>query len=209
LRDIADVNRVAGHLLTKPDRPNILINDAALPIVPESTLSPQGIGTAFATNRVGYFVLTNILLPLIERTAAAAGSARIMNISSSLHMVCQELDLSLVTSPTPTKSPSSFDSIWRYSCSKLANILFTRELARRRQKKGAATVYVNSFFPGNIPTEAIDIWKQLFGRSRVRSSKARSKSLGNRLLERRQPHYSSLPARTSKHATSRVGILCR
>jgi NAD(P)-dependent dehydrogenase (short-subunit alcohol dehydrogenase family) len=154
-------------------------------------------------------VLTNILLPLIERTAAAAGSARIMNISSSLHMVCQELDLSLVTSPTPTKSPSSFDSIWRYSCSKLANTLFTRELARRLRKKDVATVYVNSFFPGNIPTEAIDIWKQLFGRSRVRSSKARSKSLGNRLLERRQPHYPSLPARTSKHATSRVGILCR
>lgn len=121
--------------MTKPDRLNILINDAALPIVPECTLSPQGIETAFATNRVGYFVLTNILLPLIERTAAAAGSARIVNTSSSLHMVCQELDLSLVTSPTPTKSPSSFDSIWRYSCSKLANILFARELATEEGRR--------------------------------------------------------------------------
>jgi len=124
-------------------------------------------------------------------------------------MVCQELDLSLVTSPTPTKSPSSFDSTWRYGRSKPANILFMQELARQLQKKGAATVYVNSFFSGNIPTEAMDTWKQLFGRSRVRSSQARSKSLGNRPLKRRQPHYSSLPTRTSKHATSRVGILCR
>lgn len=120
LTDIADVNRVADHLLTKLDRLNILINDAALPIVPEYTLSPQGIETTFATNRV---VLTNILLPLIERTAAAAGSARIVNTSSSLHTVYQELNLSLVTSPTQTKSPPLFDSTWRYGCSKLANIL--------------------------------------------------------------------------------------
>jgi len=40
----------------------------------------------------------------------------------------------------------------------------TRELAQRLQKKGAATVYVNSFFPGNIPTEAMSTWEQPFGR---------------------------------------------
>ncbi len=78
-------------------------------------------------------------------------------------MACQELDVSLVTSPTRIKSPASLDSCWRYARSKLANILFTRELAHRLDKKGVETVYVNCFFPGNIPTEAMDTWKQLFG----------------------------------------------
>lgn len=78
-------------------------------------------------------------------------------------MGCQELDLSLVTSPTPVKWPASIDSCWRYARSKLAVILFTRQLAKILQKKGVNNVYTNCFFPGNIPTEAMDTWKQLFG----------------------------------------------
>lgn len=80
-----------------------------------------------------------------------------------MHLACQELDLSLLTSPTPTKSPAALDTFWRYARSKLANILFTRELARRLDKKGASNVFVNSFFPGNIPTEAMDSWKGMLG----------------------------------------------
>jgi len=131
--------------------------------VPDYTLSPQGIETIFATNHVGHYTLTNLLLPLIESTASKYGDARIVNTTSSFHMGCQELDLSLVTSPTPVKWPANIDSCWRYARSKLAVILFTRQLAKILQKKGANNVYANCFFPGNIPTEAMDTWKQLFG----------------------------------------------
>ncbi|OCK86008.1 putative short chain dehydrogenase/reductase [Lepidopterella palustris CBS 459.81] len=164
LSSIKDVSRAANELLSKLDRLDILINNAALPTIPDYILSPDGIETIFATNHVGHFTLTNILLPLIERAAASAGDARIVNTTSSLHMSCQELDLSQLTSPTRTKYPASFDSSWRYGRSKLANILFTRDLAHRLQKKGIANVYVNCFFPGNIPTDAMDTWKQLFGK---------------------------------------------
>lgn len=131
--------------------------------VPDYTLSPQGVETIFATNHVGHFALTLLVLPLLERTAVRHGSARVAVTSSSLHLVCQELDLALVTAPARTKSPAVADSLWRYGRSKLANILFARELAARLEKKDATGVYVNSFFPGNTPTDGMDNWKATFG----------------------------------------------
>jgi hypothetical protein len=83
--------------------------------------------------------------------------------TSSLHLACQELDVDKLTSPTPIKHPSSFDSCWRYARSKLANILFTRELASVLATKGVTNVYANCFFPGNIPTDAMDTWRLLLG----------------------------------------------
>jgi NAD(P)-dependent dehydrogenase (short-subunit alcohol dehydrogenase family) len=112
---------------------------------------------------VGHFVLTQILLPKLVDTATKYGNSRIVVTSSSFHIGCQELKLDLTMSPTRIKSPDSLDSCWRYARSKLGTILFTRELARRLDKKGAANVYTNCFFPGNIPTEAMDTWKDLFG----------------------------------------------
>jgi NAD(P)-dependent dehydrogenase (short-subunit alcohol dehydrogenase family) len=111
---------------------------------------------------VGHFVLTQILLPKLEATAGKFGSARIV-VTSSLHMGCQELELDLTMSPHRFKSSIVLDSCWRYARSKLGNILFTRELARRLEKKGALNVYANVFFPGNIPTDAMDTWRDLFG----------------------------------------------
>lgn len=131
--------------------------------MPDYTLSPQGVETIFATNHVGHFALTLMILPMMESTASKYGSARIAVTSSCLHLGCQELDLSLVTSPTRVKSPVTVDSFWRYCRSKLANILFARELASRLEKKGASNVYVNSFFPGNTPTDGMDNWKEAFG----------------------------------------------
>ncbi|KAI9875306.1 MAG: hypothetical protein M1830_008641 [Pleopsidium flavum] len=163
LSDIRDVKRVTDELLSKLDRLDMLINNAGLPTVPDYTLSPQGVETIFATNHLGHYVLTNLLLPLIESTASNYGDARIVVTSSSFHMGCQELDLNLLTSPTRIKWPASIDSCWRYARSKLATILFTRQLTKILQRKGANNVYVNCFFPGNIPTEAMDTWKQLFG----------------------------------------------
>jgi len=145
------------------DRLDILINNAGLPTVPDYTLSKQGIETIWATNVVGHFELTQILLPKLESTADKYGNARIVVTSSSFHMGCQELKFDLTMSPTRVKSPDAIDSCWRYARSKLGTILFTRELARRLEKKGASKVYANVFFPGNIPTEAMDTWKDLFG----------------------------------------------
>lgn len=144
-------------------QPRKLLIRIGLPTVPDYTLSPQGIETIWATNVVGHFVLTNILLSVIERTAKTHGDARIVTTSSSFHAGCQELKFDLTMSKERVKSPDSIDSCWRYARSKLGVILFTRELAHRLSKRGSENVYANTFFPGNIPTEAMDTWKDLFG----------------------------------------------
>jgi NAD(P)-dependent dehydrogenase (short-subunit alcohol dehydrogenase family) len=96
--------------------------------------------------------------------------ARIVITSSSLHAFCRELDLNLLTSSVPAK-PTWYDGIWRYARSKLGNILFTRELSRRLllsetvdgEDSASRRVLVNCFFPGNIATEQMDIWKKYLG----------------------------------------------
>lgn len=131
--------------------------------MPDYTLSRQGIETIFATNHVGHFVLTQLLLPLLESTAKKHDEARVVVTTSSFHLACQDIDFASLTSPTRTKAPAALDSCYRYARSKLANVLFTRELEARLRKKGVKAVYANCFFPGNIPTEGMDAWKQLFG----------------------------------------------
>ena len=151
--------------------------------MPDYKLSPQGIENIFATNHVGHFVLTNILLPLIEKTAAVHDDARIVNTSSALHVACQELDFSLLTSPKRTKSPVAFDAVWRYGRSKLANILFTRELALQLANRNIKGVYANAFYPGNVPTEAMDSWKLLVGNVPGQLFKAVFKKVGQSLTD--------------------------
>jgi len=163
LSDMVVVKKVADDLVKKLDRLDILINNAGLPTVPDYTLSPQGIETIWATNVVGHFILTNILLPRLESTAQKHGDSRIVTTSSSFHAGCQELQLDLTMSATRVKSPDAIDSCWRYARSKLGVILFTRQLAKLLEKRGSTGVYANTFFPGNIPSEAMDTWKELFG----------------------------------------------
>ena len=134
-----------------------------MPFQVEYTNSPQGIETVFAANVVGHFTLINLLLPLLEKTAEQYGDARVALASSSPHAGCQELNFDLLISPEPVKTPREIDSCWRYCRSKLGVILITREFARRLDKKGVDKVFVNTYFPGNIPTDAMTPWKEMFG----------------------------------------------
>lgn len=77
--------------------------------------------------------------------------------SSSLHTLCRDLDLDTLTAPTG--STAAFAAVNRYARSKLANVLFTRALSQRLP----ANVLANVYFPGNVPTGAMDAWKGLVG----------------------------------------------
>ncbi|KAL2005285.1 hypothetical protein VTN00DRAFT_2495 [Thermoascus crustaceus] len=83
-----------------------------------------------------------------------------------MHALCRHLDVDSLTSPTRFK-PAIYDGIWRYGRSKLGNILFTRELSRRLLQagdEGSKNIYANTFFPGNIATEQVNVWKEYVGR---------------------------------------------
>jgi NAD(P)-dependent dehydrogenase (short-subunit alcohol dehydrogenase family) len=101
-------------------------------------LTEEGIETNFATNHLAGFLLTHLLLPVLH----SAAPARVIVISSSVHAQVRMVDLNSVV----TGAPLTPDS---YRTSKLLNILFVRELARRLEGKG---ITANAADPGLVRT---------------------------------------------------------
>ena len=117
---------------------DILINNAGVMMIPERRLTKDGFEMQFGTNHLGHFLLTNLLLDHIKK----APSARIVNVSSLAYHggVIDINDLN---------SERSYAPIATYCKNKLANILFTRGLAKRLQ---GTNVTVNAVHPGGIRT---------------------------------------------------------
>lgn len=119
------------------DRLDILVNNAGA-VFPERRLAANGVEWTFAVNHLGYFVLTTELLDMIE----ASAPARIVNVSSIAHRRAQ-IDFD---DPGFIEGWSTMNA---YRRSKLANVLFTYELARRLDGRG---VTVNAIHPGLVAT---------------------------------------------------------
>lgn len=140
LADLAaqqSIRRMADEFLASGRPLHLLINNAGLVNV-SRTLTADGIETVFAVNHLAYFLLTNLLL---ERLQASA-PARIINVASEAHRL----------------SALNFDDLQAlrryrfmrvYGQSKLANILFTYELARRLE---GTQITVNCLHPGAVAT---------------------------------------------------------
>ncbi|KAJ4751833.1 NAD(P)-binding Rossmann-fold superfamily protein [Rhynchospora pubera] len=129
---------------------NILINNAGIMACPFQ-LSKDGIELQFATNHLGHFLLTNLLLEKMKLTAKQTGiKGRIVNVSSSAHRRSDgsRLDLEKLNDQSRYKPFSA------YSDSKLANILHANKLTRRLQEEGSL-VTANSVHPGVIPTNIV------------------------------------------------------
>lgn len=137
LSRLGDMKRVANGIAAAEPRVDLLINNAGALFTPRQVTS-DGLELTFATNHLSYFVLTHVLR---ERLMAAA-PARIVNTSSEAHRRAR-LDFS------DLQSERGYRGFGAYSRSKLANILFTRELARRLK---GTEVTANSLHPGFVAT---------------------------------------------------------
>ncbi len=133
----ADIRRFAGEFLAKHDKLDVLVNNAGA-INMERRLTPDGLEMTFAVNHLGYFLLTSLLMPALE----AAAPSRIVNVASDAH----------------TRGHIDFDDLMgekryagfrAYGQSKLANILYTYELARRLDGK---RITANCLHPGVVAT---------------------------------------------------------
>ena len=137
LARLDQVRALAGRLNQTLDRIDVLINNAGL-VLNERRLTPDGYEYVFAVNHLAPFLLTNLLRPKLT----ASAPARVITVSSDAHTAAR-LDLD---DPNLEHGWSSWRS---YSNSKLANILFTRELARRLDGTG---VTANCLHPGVVRT---------------------------------------------------------
>ena len=131
----ADVRRLAGEFLSRHDRLDVLVNNAGA-LFGQRTESSDGIEMTWALNHLSYFLLTNLLLDAI----IAAGPARIISVASEAH----RMGSIYFDDPQLERGYSG----WRAYCqSKLANILFTNELARRLS---GTAVTANALHPGFV-----------------------------------------------------------
>ncbi|GMS87018.1 hypothetical protein PENTCL1PPCAC_9193 [Pristionchus entomophagus] len=125
-------------------RIDILVNNAGV-WTSGYQQTKDGHELTWATNHLGHFLLTELLLPLVE----TAPAGRIINVSSLVHAQSPAIDLATID------SKEGFDSTIAYDKSKLANVMHARELARRLRSRGSAHVTVNSLHPGVIATELL------------------------------------------------------
>ncbi|MFT6210580.1 MAG: NAD(P)-dependent dehydrogenase (short-subunit alcohol dehydrogenase family) [Bacteroidia bacterium] len=134
------VRKAAAELKTKCPKIDVLINNAGC-YVSDLQLNVDGLEMQFATNHIGHFLLTNLILNNIK----AAGKARIINLASIAHNSTRELNLDDIN-----YEKEGYGGWKAYSRSKYSNILFTKELAKRLEKDG---ITVNAVHPGGVRTE--------------------------------------------------------
>ncbi|XP_031248820.1 short-chain dehydrogenase TIC 32, chloroplastic-like isoform X1 [Pistacia vera] len=129
---------------------NLLINNAGK-FAHEHAISEDGIEMTFATNYLGHFLLTKLLLKKMIETAKETGvQGRIVNVSSSIHTWFAGDMIRYLAQISRNKS--HYDATRAYALSKLANVLHTKELAQRLKQQTDANVTVNCVHPGIVRT---------------------------------------------------------
>ena len=148
LGDFASVRRCADGFLKRNLPLHLLINNAGL--AGGKGLTQSGFELAFGTNHMGHFLFTKLLLERIKAAAAEAAPARIVTVSSRAHYRAQSIDWASLQKPTATATGFA-----EYGVSKLANALFSAELARRLAGTG---VHTYALHPGVV---ASDVWRSV------------------------------------------------
>lgn len=137
LADLASVRTFADAYLASHDRLDVLVNNAGV-VQGSRTQTRDGFETTFGVNHLGPFLLTQLLLDRIRESAPS----RIVVVSSHAHKSARQgLDFD------DLQSERKYSSFGVYGKSKLANIYFTRELARRLEGAG---VTANAAHPGFV-----------------------------------------------------------
>jgi NAD(P)-dependent dehydrogenase (short-subunit alcohol dehydrogenase family) len=137
--DLSDLSSVAAFAAAWSGPLDILVNNAGVMAIQELTLSASGHEMQFATNHLGHFALALAL----HDSLSAAGSARIVSVSSGGHLrspvVFDDIDYAF----------RDYDPFGAYGQSKTANVLFAVEATRRWSEDG---IVANALMPGGIAT---------------------------------------------------------
>jgi NAD(P)-dependent dehydrogenase (short-subunit alcohol dehydrogenase family) len=146
LADLSSVREAAAAFLARGVPLYGLINNAG--VAGTRALTRDGFELTFGVNHLGHFLLTRLLEPSLRGGAPA----RVVNVSSQAHRGAKGIDFTILRQPARSRT-----ALPEYSVSKLAGVLFTRELAKRWAGSGV-TAY--ALHPGVVAT---DIWRRLPG----------------------------------------------
>ena len=182
LADLSSVRRGAAEILEQAPRLDVLVNNAGL-VLTERAETVDGFEATFATNHLGPFLLTNLLL---DRIVASAPS-RIVNVASTAHTTARKGipfdDL---------QSEQRYRGMRVYGQSKLANILFTLELARRlrgHRGDGQLAAPRHRADRATAPTATPGACSRSGSRSPARSSSPRPRGPARRSTWRPPPRW--------------------
>lgn len=145
--DLASLGSVreCARLFTQLNLPlDLLVNNAG--VAGLRGLTKDGFEMAFGVNHLGHFLLTQLLLEKLK----SSGPSRVVTVSSRAHKRAAEIDWDALCRPT-----STWTGIREYAVSKLANVLFSSELAKRLHGTSVSTYALH---PGVVDTE---IWRAL------------------------------------------------
>jgi retinol dehydrogenase 12 len=145
LADLTSVRRAVTELEARTDHLDVLVANAGL--AGQRGITEQGFELAFGTNHLGHFAFVTGVLPLLE----AADAPRVVVVSSDSHYQAKGIPFDDLQQPT-----KSITGLAEYAVSKLANVLFAQELARRT----GDDLFVGSLHPGVI---ASDVWRRVPG----------------------------------------------
>lgn len=138
LASLASIRSFAADLLARTDRLDVLLNNAGL-VLQKRRVTEDGFEETFGVNHLGHYLLTNLVL---ERLRANPDGARVVNVASHGHKAARHgLDFD------DLQSERRYSGFQVYARSKLANVLFTRELARRLD---GTKVTANALHPGFV-----------------------------------------------------------
>jgi len=137
LSTLAGVLKTAANFKQRHTRLHVLVNNAG-GFFNKRIITSDGFELTFALNHLNYFLLTNLLLDVLK----ASAPARVVNVASGMHRGAR-LDFDSL------QGEKRYAGFRAYGQSKLANILFTYELARRLEKTG---VTINALHPGYVDT---------------------------------------------------------
>lgn len=144
------IRTLARDFRARHPRLHVLLNNAGV-ITPTRTVTVDGIETQFAVNHLAYFLLTHLLLDVLRSSAPA----RVVNVASQVER------MGVIDFEDLGREKTPYERLDAYNQSKLANVLFTYELARRLEGTG---VTANCLHPGVIGTKLL---QEFEGRPRL------------------------------------------